>query len=29
MKVHAPFDARGLMQRLDLPTDCPAREEVV
>ncbi|MEA9488445.1 DUF72 domain-containing protein [Xanthomonas campestris pv. campestris] len=29
MKVHAPFDARGLMQRLDLPTDCPAREDVV
>ncbi|MEC5194334.1 uncharacterized protein YecE (DUF72 family) [Xanthomonas campestris] len=29
MKVHAPFDARGLMQRLDLPTDCPAREEVM
>ncbi|WP_115530813.1 DUF72 domain-containing protein [Xanthomonas campestris] len=29
MKVHAPFDARGLMQRLHLPTDCPAREEVV
>ncbi|MCW2036130.1 DUF72 domain-containing protein [Xanthomonas campestris pv. raphani] len=29
MKVHAPFDARGLMQRLDLPTGCPAREEVV
>ncbi|MCS3847637.1 uncharacterized protein YecE (DUF72 family) [Xanthomonas campestris] len=29
MKVHAPFDARGLMQRLDLPTDCPAREEAV
>ncbi|RFF51421.1 DUF72 domain-containing protein [Xanthomonas campestris] len=29
MKVHAPFDARGLMQRLDLPTDCPTREEVV
>ncbi|MEB1549673.1 DUF72 domain-containing protein [Xanthomonas campestris pv. campestris] len=29
MKVHAPFDARGLMQRLDLPTDCPVREEVV
>ncbi|MGY4889738.1 UNVERIFIED_CONTAM: DUF72 domain-containing protein [Xanthomonas axonopodis] len=26
MKVHAPFDARGLMQRLQLPTDCPARE---
>ncbi|SOO18153.1 conserved hypothetical protein [Xanthomonas citri pv. fuscans] len=26
MKVHAPFDARGLMQRLQLPTNCPARE---
>lgn len=26
MKVHAPFDARGLMQRLQLPIDCPARE---
>ncbi|AZR30391.1 DUF72 domain-containing protein [Xanthomonas vasicola] len=26
MKVHAPFDARGLMQRLQLPTDCPPRE---
>lgn len=26
MKVHAPFDARGLMQWLQLPTDCPARE---
>ncbi|KHL59150.1 DUF72 domain-containing protein [Xanthomonas cannabis] len=25
MKVHAPFDARGLLQRLHLPTDCPAR----
>ncbi|WP_372356916.1 DUF72 domain-containing protein [Xanthomonas sp. NCPPB 3443] len=25
MKVHAPFDARGLMQRLQLPTNCPAR----
>ncbi len=28
MKVHAPFDARGLMQRLQLPTDCPARENI-
>lgn len=28
MKVHAPFDARGLMQRLHLPTDCPARENI-
>ncbi|WP_372376223.1 DUF72 domain-containing protein [Xanthomonas axonopodis pv. cajani] len=26
MKVHAPFDARGLMQRLQLPINCPARE---
>lgn len=26
MKVHAPFDARGLMQRLQLPTNRPARE---
>ncbi|WP_172955845.1 DUF72 domain-containing protein [Xanthomonas citri] len=26
MKVHAPFDARGLMQRLQLHTNCPARE---
>ncbi|WP_258078083.1 DUF72 domain-containing protein [Xanthomonas axonopodis pv. vasculorum] len=25
-KVHAPFDARGLMQRLQLPTNCPARQ---
>ncbi|KAB7771992.1 DUF72 domain-containing protein [Xanthomonas maliensis] len=23
MKVHAPFDARGLLRRLDLPSDCP------
>ncbi|PPT41345.1 hypothetical protein XabCFBP2524_01235 [Xanthomonas axonopodis pv. begoniae] len=28
MKVHAPFDARGLMQRLQLPTDCPPRENI-
>lgn len=27
LKVHAPFDARGLMQRLGLPTDCPGRAE--
>lgn len=28
MKVQAPFDARGLLQRLDLPTNCPARADV-
>jgi len=27
MKVHAPFDARRLAQRLGIATPCPARED--
>lgn len=28
IKVHAPFDAQGLMSRLGLPVPCPARDQV-
>ena len=28
VKVHAPFDAQVLMEKLDLPVPCPARENV-
>ena len=28
MKVHAPFDAQVLMDKLSLPAPCPAREDV-
>lgn len=28
IKVHAPFDAQGLMARLGLPVPCPGRDEV-
>ncbi|MEG3185085.1 DUF72 domain-containing protein [Novilysobacter erysipheiresistens] len=29
VKVHAPFDAQVLMEKLGLPVPCPAREDVV